>query len=203
MLFRSCSADADQLERRAERREQLRPLVRPQRGELEHDREVVRQLGALEREAGLRVAALEPDELEAALPPVAVGVVREVEAAAPVEVERLDVRAAQLGERRRGEPRRAPPRRRRARRAGAPAAASRSSGSASSSSSSGYTSSRASSFAFTSSSGSRGRRRSSRRPAPAPRAARRRRGPSSSAARRSSPGLPRSRGRTRPGANAD
>src|SRR6187551_1949835 len=91
----------DELERRAERREQLCPLLRTQRRELEHHGQVVRKLRALERVAGLGVAPLQPHELEAALPTVAVGVVREMEPAAAIEVERLDVRPSQGGERRR------------------------------------------------------------------------------------------------------
>src|SRR5262249_19731567 len=89
----------NELERCAERREQRSPLLGLQRRELEHHREVVGELLAVEREPGLGIAPLEPDELEPTLPAVAVRVVGEMETAAAVEVERLYVGAPEVRER--------------------------------------------------------------------------------------------------------
>ena len=90
----------DELERDAQLVQQRLSLLRREGGELEQHRQVVGQLGVGHRQPGLGVASLQPDELEPALPAVAVGVVREVEGRAPVEVERQDVGGLELAERR-------------------------------------------------------------------------------------------------------
>ena len=87
---------AQQLERRAVLVQQrLAVAVGGQRGEGEHDREVVRQLVGLELQAGLAVQALEPQQRGAAPARVAVLVVGEVQRHPAAQVESLHIARAQ------------------------------------------------------------------------------------------------------------
>ena len=91
---RVLEAAAEQLERRpvlAQHR--LAVAGRCERGELEHQRQVVGQLAVGLFEAAGGVQPLQPQQRHAALARVAVQVVGEVEARAPLQVEGLDVGA--------------------------------------------------------------------------------------------------------------
>ena len=66
---------------------------------LQHDAQVIGQLGVVEQEAGVGVGLLEPQQSHPALAGVAVGKVGEEQVAAPPAVECLDIAGLGFGER--------------------------------------------------------------------------------------------------------
>ena len=93
---------ADELERGTELRQGLVP-TRGERRELEQRGQIVGKLVLRKRQAGLGESPLQPHELQPALPPVAVGVIREIETRAPVEVEGGHVLVLQMAQRERAQ----------------------------------------------------------------------------------------------------